>query len=390
MNALKLIPASQQFANDSLLDPVGELRRQLQSIENPPLPGTSVAIAAGSRGIEHIAEFVAEIAAWVKSHNAIPFIVPAMGSHGGATAEGQAAVLRGYGITGETTGAPVISSMDTVDLPAGEAGVPVYCDKNAYAADHTIIINRIKPHTSFHGKYESGLMKMLAIGLGKQHQAEAIHKMGVAGLRDTMPKVAMQVLKNANIYLGVAIVENAYDNTHTIAVMPAREIPDCEPDLLVLAKSLMPKLPVDAIDLLIVDEMGKNISGLGIDPNIIGRLKIHGQPEPDSPHIKLIFVRDLTEQSHGNATGMGLADIITRKFADKIDFKATYANILTTGFLERGKMPIIAETDDDAISIAINALNIPIEELRVLHIKNTLHLDTFFASEAIMREIGKS
>jgi hypothetical protein len=388
MNRLNLISASQKFADDCLKDPVCELRGQLLSITNTPEPGASVAIAVGSRGIEHIAEFVTEIVTWVKLHGAIPFIVPAMGSHGGATAGGQTAVLQGYGISEESTGAPIRSSMDTVELPSGDAGVPIYCDKNAFAADHVIIINRIKPHTSFHGQYESGLMKMLAIGLGKQRQAEAIHKMGVIGLRDIMPKVAMQVLEHTNIYLGIAVIENAYDNTHTIAVLPANEIPDKEPELLLLAKSLMPKLPVDDIDLLIVDEMGKNISGLGMDPNIIGRLKIHGQPEPDTPRIKCIIVRDLTAQSHGNATGMGLADIITDQFAKKIDFKATYANILTTGFLERGKMPIVAENDDDAVEIALNALNIPLEEMRILHIKNTLHLDTFFASTAIVRELN--
>jgi hypothetical protein len=389
MNRLNLLPATQKFPDVSLPNPIEELRRQLLSITNPPQPGKRVAIAVGSRGIEHIADFVSEIVNWVKTHDAIPFIVPAMGSHGGATAEGQTAVLRGYGISEETTGAPIISFMDPIELPSGDAGVPVYCDANAYGADHIIIINRVKPHTSFHGKYESGLMKMLAIGLGKQKQAEAIHKLGVTGLRDIMPKAAMQVLKHANIYLGIAIVENAYDNTHTIAVIPANEIPEREPELLILAKSLMPKLPVDDIDLLIVDEMGKNISGLGMDPNIIGRLKISGQQEPDNPRIKCIIVRDLTAQSHGNAAGMGLADIITRQFADKIDFKATYANILTTGFLERGKMPIVADNDDEAVEIAINALNIPPEKLRVLHIKNTLHIDSFNASEAIIDELIK-
>ena len=389
MNEYTVSLVEQSFLSASLADPAAELRRQLLAFASPPRAGATVAIAVGSRGIGHLSAYISEVVAWVKSHGASPFIVPAMGSHGGATAAGQQTLLAGYGITEEVIGAPIHSSMDVVELPMGDAGVPVYCDRYAFQADHIIVINRIKPHTSFHGRYESGLMKMLAIGLGKQRQAEAIHRLGVDGLREVMPKVARQVLAHAPIYLGIGIIEDARELTHAIALLRPAEIPETEPALLEMARRLMPKLPLEDLDLLIVDEMGKDISGLGMDPNIIGRLKILGQAEPETPRIKVILVRALSAHAQGNAAGMGLADLITRRFADAIDFDATYANVLTTGFLERGKMPIVMPNERDAIRMSLHAVNRPWQHARVLHIRNTLRLDQLHASPALLEEIGQ-
>lgn len=359
------------------------LRRELVSSGVAISPGERMAVAVGSRGIAELETLVRGVVDWIKAAGGLPFIVPAMGSHGGATAEGQAAVLAGYGITAERVGAPVCSSMDVVELPRGECPVPVFFDRYAAAADGTVIINRVKPHTSFRGRYESGLMKMLAIGLGKHRQALAIHALGVPGLREVMPAVARQVLAHANVRLGVAVVENARDELMTLRAIPAERMADEEPALLELARAHLPRLPLERVDVLIVDEIGKNISGLGLDPNVIGRLKIRGQPEPERPDIRAIIIRDLTSGTHGNATGMGLADIMLRRAYEKIDFKATYANVATTGFLERGKVPVIADTDREALSLAFGMAGMPPpDQARIVRIRNTLHLEELWASPA--------
>jgi hypothetical protein len=377
----------QQFPATRIEDPGAHLRRELTGCGVSPKAGTRIAIAVGSRGIDHIAQLVRELVVWVKSHRAEPFIVPAMGSHGGATAEGQRAILEGYGITEEFVGAPIRSSMEVLELPRGDVPVPVYWDRQAATADGTILINRIKPHTSFHARHESGLMKMAVIGLGKDTQARAIHELGLRGLREVMPQAARQVLRHANVLLGVGLVENSRDELAAIRAIPASAIPDEEPPLLEVARGYLPHLPVADLDVLIVEEMGKNISGLGVDTNVIGRLRIPGQPEPESPRIKTIFVRDLTDQSHGNAIGMGLVDVITRRFFERIDFAATYENMLTTTFLERAKTPIIAETDRQAIGIALRAGGATPAAARILRIRNTLRLEELQASPAVVEEL---
>jgi len=383
-----LVTIRQHFPHDGVADAVETLREALAASTARLSPGMRVAIAVGSRGIAGLPALVRETVRWVNAQQAHPFIVPAMGSHGGATAEGQQALLAGLGIAEQTVGAPICSSMDVVELPPTDFAMPVYYDRLAFAADATIVINRIKPHTSFHGAYESGLMKMLAIGLGKHRQALAIHDRGVTGLREDMPRVATHVLAHANVLLGIAVIENAHEEICHLEVVPAAEIPAREPALLALARTRMPRLPVEDIDLLIVDEMGKNISGLGIDPNVIGRLKIAGQAEPAAPRIRLIYVRDLTDASHGNATGMGLADLLTRRAADKIDFRATYANVTTTTFLERGKLPVVAETDAEALAIARRTLRtLTTAPLRIMRIQNTLRLDVVQVSPSLLDEL---
>jgi hypothetical protein len=366
----------------------GEVMRQLGGCGVTVRPGASVAIATGSRGIDNIALIMRCVVRWVEGQGGRPFIVPAMGSHGGATAEGQRKVIEGYGVTEEYCGAPIRSSMDVVQLPAEGLDVPVYFDKYASEADGVIVVNRVKPHTSFHGPYESGLLKMISIGLGKHAQALAIHDLGVPGLRDLMPRVARAILAAGKILLGVAIVENAYDQTMLVQAIPAGSIDQQEPALLDIARRNMPRLPAEDIDILIVDEIGKDISGVGMDTNVIGRLKIPGQPEPDSPRIRMIFVRNLSTGAHGNALGIGLADVTTRKLFEKIDFAATYENVITTRFLERGKIPIIAETDRQAMEIALRGAGLTsAQDARLVRIHNTLRLDELLVSPAVLMDI---
>lgn len=384
----ELFRVRRRLRAERLQDVKNAVRAELEQCGIRLAPGDRIAIAVGSRGIANLADMVCEVVVWVKAQGATPFLVPAMGSHGGATAAGQKAVLEGYGLTVETIGAEIRSSMEVVELPQGDAGVPVYLDAEAAGADGTILINRIKPHTSFHGRYESGLMKMLAIGLGKRAQALTIHRLGVGGLRDTMPRVAHQVLQHGNILLGLAIVENARNETLLVKATRAQNIPSDEPPLLELARANLPALPVTNLDMLIVDEIGKNISGLGMDTHVIGRLKITGQPEPETPSIRLIVVRDLSAASRGNAIGIGLADITTRRLFGKVDFAATYENALTSTFLERARLPVVAENDRQAVDFAFRALALPdTAKARIIRIRNTLRLDELIVSRAVLEEL---
>jgi len=391
MNLPGLIRVRQRFAGGAIGDveaAEAAVRSELAACGVAIRAGSRIAIAVGSRGIAHIAPMVRQVVAWVRSQGAEPFIVPAMGSHGGGTSAGQREVLASYGIVEAYVGAPILSSMDVVSLPQGDLPIPLFFDKHAHAADGTILINRIKPHTSFHGPYESGLMKMITIGLGKHAQATAIHGLGVHGLRKIMPEAAKRILAQSNILLGLAVVENAYDETLSVCAVRAASIPEEEPALLELARGHMPRLPVDDVDILVVDEMGKDISGVGMDTNVIGRLRVRGQPEPDRPNIAVIIARDLTQASHGNAVGVGLADIVTRRLFAKIDFKATYANIITSTFLERGKVPLVADTDRQAIDIALRACgSLDPANVRLIRIRDTLHLDELLVSPAVLREI---
>ena len=385
MNNYQLTKIKQQFKNNTLADIKGELARELVELRPFIKPGANIAIAVGSRGIKNLVLVVREVAEFVKANNAFPFIIPAMGSHGDATAEGQAGILDGYGISEETIGVPVKSSMEVVELPQGDSPVPVFMDKFVYESDGVILINRIKLHTDFHGKYESGLVKMSVIGLGKERQASAIHQYGVYGLSVLIPLAAARILSFGKILGGIALVENAYDDTMLVNALKADEFFEKEPLLLDIARKNMSSLPVDDIDILIIDQMGKDISGCGIDPNIIGRIKISGQEEPDKPAIKAITVLDLTDSSHGNAIGMGLADVITKKLYDKIDFPSTYKNTVTSSFLERAKIPLVAGNEREAFEIALRSCGfIKKGEEKIVRIKDTLHLDEIYVSKSIV------
>lgn len=376
------------FPDNSLLNVEEECRHELNKLFPFIKKDARIAIAVGSRGIDSQLRVVCEVVEFLKNRGAKPFIVPAMGSHGGATAEGQQEVLEGYGITEDNTGVPIRSSMEAVDLSNNDKKVPVFMDKAAYESDGVILINRIKPHTDFRATWESGLAKMAVIGLGKEQGARSIHNQGINGLKNLMPKSAKLLFHSGKILAGIALVENAYDKTMLIKAIPALEIMNEEIQLLNTARENMPHFPVDLIDVLWVDRMGKDISGVGLDPNIIGRIKIYGQSEPASPNIKSIVVSELTDESHGNATGVGLADIITRNLYQKIDFLNTYKNTATSSFLERAKIPFVAETDSEALELAIRNCGLPASgKERIIRIQDTLHLDEMYVSDAILNEI---
>ncbi len=384
-----LIAMRQTFQDNRIDDPAQVVGEQMRIFRFTPRE--NIALAVGSRGIRHLAVMVKAMVDAVRDAGAVPFIVPAMGSHGGATAEGQANVLRSYGIDDDAMGAPIRSSMDTVELPVGDRPFKTYMDRHAWEADGVILINRVKPHTDFHDTYESGLVKMAVIGLGKHRQALEIHRFGIPGLAHHLPECASVVLATGKVRGGVAIVENAYDQPCIIEALPANRIMEREPRLLDLARERMPRLPVDTCDVLVVDRIGKDISGVGMDPNIIGRLRIPGQPEPATPRIKAILALDLSVASHGNAIGMGLADVITRRFQRKIDFNATYENAITSTFLERVKMPLVAEDDEQGLRIALRTCGViePGRE-RIIRIGDTLNLAELHVSPALREELAGS
>ncbi|MEO6846610.1 MAG: DUF2088 domain-containing protein, partial [Chthoniobacterales bacterium] len=332
-----------------------------------------------------------EVVKWVTDCGGKPFIVPAMGSHGGATASGQAYILEKFGITEKRMGCPIRSSMDVVQIKAPEIPASVFMDKLAHQSAGVILINRIKPHTEFHGTYESGLVKMLSIGLGKHAQALAIHGYGAYGLRELMPQIAQRLVDTKKILFGVGIVENAYDKTHTIRAMASDRILQEEKKLLELAYTQMPSLPLDDAHILIVEEMGKNISGTGMDPNIIGqRCRTVEDTRTRDPEIDMLYCRDLAKGTKGNATGMGFADIIPRSFFRKIDFKVTYENCRTASAITAGKMPMVARDDQEAWEWALRGAAITdMQQARVARIRNTLDLAEILVSDALLKDVLK-
>ncbi|NEU31402.1 DUF2088 domain-containing protein [bacterium LRH843] len=351
--------------------------------------GAEIAITAGSRGISNIPEILSEIVSVLKDLGHNPFLVPAMGSHGGSTAEGQIEVLQHLGITEETIGAEIRSSMEVELITHTKSGVPVYMDKHAYHADGIIIVNRIKAHTAFRGKVESGLSKMITIGLGKKMGASFVHSNGALKMAENIADVSESALKHSPILMGIAIVENGYDETAEIVGVTKDEWFKTEGELLERSKKMMPRLPLDNIDLLIVEEMGKIFSGTGMDPNIIGRWRIEGVPEPKTPNIHRIAVLDLAERSFGNAQGVGLADFTTQRLVDRIDRKATYTNAITSTYLQRAMLPFIYDSERTALEAAIGSLGPSIDpkKAKIIQIPNTLHLDTLLVSKPVLEEM---
>lgn len=352
-------------------------------------PGERVAVTGGSRGVANIATILRATCDALKALGANPFIVPAMGSHGGATAEGQLKVLARYGVTPESMGVPILSSMETVEIGRMSWGLPVLVDKNAHEADHIVLVNRVKPHTNFRCHVESGLMKMLVIGLGKHQGALLAHRAAVdVGLDRMVPEVARYSLSKLPILFGVGMLENVRHQTARVQAMLPEVLEETEAHLLKEAWHLLGRIPFDFLHLLIVDQMGKEVSGTGMDPNVIGRMYLAPNEEPKSPRYIRILVRDLTETTAGNAVGMGLADFSTRRLANKINFQYTYTNALTGLSPMRSKMPIIFETDRDAIEGALRTIGLTDPpEAKVARIKNTLDLEYLHASEALLPEI---
>lgn len=348
-------------------------------------PGDRVAVAVGSRGVADIPILTREVVNAVKSAGGRPFIVPAMGSHGGATAEGQIEVLKQLGVTESSVGAPIRSSMDVVEVGRLMSGLPVYTDRHAYTADKVIVINRVKPHTAFRGPVESGLMKMITIGLGKQKGAEAAHSYGFQYMAEHVVAMAKIVMSRVPIIFGLATIENAYDRPAKIVAVPAEKIEAVEPGLLREAKSLMPRILFDPIDVLVVNEIGKDISGDGMDPNITGR---YATPYASGgPKVTRIAVLGLTEKTHGNANGIGLADITTRKVFEAIEWEKGYANALTSTVVSTVKLPMFMETEELAVKAAIKTCNaFDPSKVRLVWIRNTLELKDVWISESLLEE----
>ena len=386
----KVVRVRQRFHSTRVADIPARVAREVGRLDLSGLkPGDSVAITAGSRGVANIATIIRSLAEELKKRRARPFIVPAMGSHGGGTAEGQRGVLAHYGITEAAMGVPIRATMET--LPIGETpeGTPVVLDRNALEADHIAVVNRIKPHTDFDAEIESGLTKMLAIGLGKHRGAIRYHRANNRyGYYRVLTRVAEVVRKRCSILLGLGIVENGYDQTGVIEAMTSDGLFDGEKRLLKVAKSWLARIPFDRGDVLVVDEMGKNVSGTGMDTNVIGRRAGSGQPFAGSPCFSRILVRDLTPESYGNAIGVGMADVVTRRLVDKIDTRPTYVNAVTSTNLESVRIPVTMDSDREALETAISTSSAPSgEDCRMIWIRNTLKLDRLVASEALLDEV---
>jgi hypothetical protein len=373
----------------ALSDVQGEVGRLLEEsvFWRKVEPGAKIGLTAGSRGIADIVPILSATVRFIKEKGCQPFIIPTMGSHGGGTPEGQKELLAGLGITEEALGVPLVASGEAVRIGEVGPGVPVYVNRAVLEMDGLIVINRVKPHTSFHAPIESGLMKMLAVGLGNQPGAAALHSYGIRGLESFIPLLAVYIMEHIPVLYGIAIVENAYEQTALVAGIEPEQFYEREQDLLKTARSLMPRLPFNDLDLLVVRSMGKSFSGTGMDTNIIGRLRIQGEPEPERPRIKRIAVLDLDERSKGNALGIGLADFTTDRLLAKVDWTATYLNVFSTTFVMRAMTPMHFATDEEVLSAALKSLGGEEQEsARVLVIDNTLDLSRIEFSTALLED----
>ncbi len=372
----KMFRVRQHFDSPRLADVAGAVRDELRRIDLSRIvkPGESAAVTVGSRGVANIALITRTVVECMKAVGAKPFIVPAMGSHGSGTAEGQRQIIESYGVTEEYVGAPIRSSMDTVVVDKTEDGIPIHFDRHAFEADRVVVVNRVKPHTGFVGEIESGLFKMMMIGLGKHAGAGVYHRAIIDHSFDRIIRtVGRTVLAQCRIAFGLGVVENAYDETALVEAMLPSEFEPREKALLVRAKQWMPRLPVRKADLLIVDRMGKNISGAGMDTNIIGRK--HLAPAADQPQITRVFVRELTPETHGNAAGIGLADFTTSRLVRSMDYRATVVNCVTAAHPEAAVTPVHYETDREVVDAALSTIGLqPPDEARIVRIADTLHL----------------
>ena len=386
----RMVNVRQKFEAARLHDIGGAIAREFQrsEIRSRVVAGQSIAVGCGSRGIANIAEIVKSVIRELKALGAQPFIFPCMGSHGAATAEGQKKVLESYGITEAATGVPIRASMETTIVGSLSDGTPVHMDKHAAEADAVVVINRIKPHTAFRGATESGLTKMLAIGIGKIIGAATYHTHGMDRFPELLPQVRDVNITRRNVLFGVGIVENAYDETALIELVPAEKLATREPQLQEMAKRMMPNLDFDEIDVLIIDEMGKNISGAGFDPNITGRNR-RAVKWNARPLVKKIVVLGLTRETMGNATGVGSADVITMRLYRELDVPSTYANIITSCNLDGAGIPIIMNTDHDAIALAVKTVvRVKPQDCRIVRIRNTLQLAEIQVSENMLAEVS--
>jgi hypothetical protein len=382
-------PLRQTAPQPAVADVAAEVRRQWQSsrLAGRVRPGDRVAVACGSRGIANVAAIVRATLDYLGGLGAKPFVVAAMGSHGGATAEGQRQLLAEYGISEDALGVPLKTDMATVQLGTNSWGEPVYWDRNAFEADAVVTVSRVKPHTDFRGRFESGVLKMLVIGLGKRDGAAQHHRWGVRGLREMMPETAKVILAKTKFAAGLAVLENAREETARLQVVDRDELFEVEPKLLDEARRLMGRLPFDKLDLLVIGEIGKNYSGAGIDPNVVGRLLIEGEQEPESPKIIRICCLDLSPESHGNGTGVGIADLTTRRLLDAIDPLPFRMNNLTACFLRRSQLPFAFDNDGECIAMGLQTCWQPdLAKVRMALVPNTLELVELWVSPALAEE----
>ena len=389
MNIPLLAPLRQTDPQPVVADIPGEVRRQWlgSRFAKRVQRGAKVAVAVGSRGIANLFPIVRTTLDCLRTLGAEPFVVAAMGSHGGATAEGQRELLAEYGVSEAKLGVPVKTDMTTVQIGTNSWSEPIFWDKNAMAADAVITLARVKPHTDFRGRYESGICKMLVIGLGKRDGASQHHRWGVRGLREMLPETAKVLVEKTPFAAGLAILENAHEQTARLQVVDRDEVLDVEPGLLEEARRLMGRLPFDQLDLLVIGEIGKNYSGAGIDPNVVGRLLIEGEPEFEKPKITRICCLDLSPESHGNGTGVGIADLTTERLLASIDPVPFRMNNLTACFLRRSQLPFAYPTDRDCINSGLETCWQPSRDrVRMALIPNSLEVAELWVSAPLLVE----
>ncbi len=379
LEQIRMAKVIQRLYSKKLEDLVEEARMQLERLGiGRKIKGKRIAITAGSRGIANIAEIIKGVVEFVRKWGGEPFVFPAMGSHGGATAGGQVAILRDYGITEDFVCAPILATMEVEKI--GETdGIPVYVDKFAANADGIIVVNRVKHHTDFSGTHESGLFKMMAVGMGKRQGADVAHTYKAWSLRNFIPKMAREILKRLPIF--------AYHEVAKLVAFRPEEIEWGDRELLRFWKRIRPKIPFNHLDVLIVEQMGKNISGTGMDTKVIGRLMITGENELKHPMPRVIVVLDLTKESHGNAAGLGLADITTKRLINKVNWHDTHVNVFTSGFIERDRIPVVAENDRQAIEWALEIAKVrDPEKARIVRIRDTNTLGLIYISQGLLEE----
>lgn len=388
VNLPKMVKVKQSFNADKVEDIRGTVFAELEKPEIKARfkKGQKIAVTCGSRGVASVDVVTKAIIDKLKEYEVEPFIVPSMGSHGGGTPQGQLDVLASYNVTEETMGVPIDATMETIQIATTDSGTPVYMSKPAYEADGIVVAGRVKAHTNFRGPVESGLMKMMVIGLGKHRGATYVHKRGFAQFREIIPEVGRKIIETAPITCGIGLVENGYDEQMIIKAVAPEEIEKTDEELLKISKEAMPKLLFNDIDLLIVDEIGKNISGNGMDPNVTGRFtEEFMMRQATNPKIQKIAILGLTKETQGNATGIGDADITTKRVFEKINLEKTYANVITSTVLPSGAIPMMMENDKQAIVVALKTCNnIQPHEAKIVRIQNTAHLDHIQISEPLL------
>ena len=383
----KMLLGRQELKSEPIADLEGEISTQFRrpGVGEKIRPGMKVAVGVGSRGVTNLAQIVRSVADNLKRLQAEPFLFPAMGSHGGATPEGQLEVLASYGITEATMGVPIRATMQVVEIGENRDGLPIYADQEAAQADGIIVINRVKLHTDFRGEVESGLLKMLVIGMGNQQGARMTHSQGFDRFHQLIPEIGEQILARMPVLFGLAVVEDGHHATARIELIENQAIRAREAQLLEEAREMFPRIPFPEFDVLVVSEIGKNISGCGMDPNVIGRYSAEPlRSQTHEPRIRNVVILSLCAETHGNAIGIGGAEVITRRLYESVDYQKTYANGFTAGELSWVRVPLVAATERDALCVALTAIpRIEPSQARVVWIRNTLELEHLYVSEAL-------